>query len=190
LIYEAGKMGDEDLSPLVNRVALPSEWRFTLIRPRGRQGLSGETERAAFARLASAPATGAEIGGRRRGLSAFDLRRQSAENLLSAAAAGRFDQFSDDLYRFGQETGDLFAPIQRGTFAGPELGALIQRLRALGIRGVGQSSWGPTVFALLPSQAEAKHLVATLRRFPHHPPLAISIAAPDNRGARIEVLPQ
>ena len=51
LIVEAGRLPHDRVSPLVAAVDLPAPWRFVLICPRGREGLSGEPERAAFATL-------------------------------------------------------------------------------------------------------------------------------------------
>ena len=176
LLFEGGKTPSEEVSPLVARVALPEAWRFVLVRPRGQRGLSDVAERKAFARLPPVPPERTAA-----------LRQLAAEVLLPAAAAGRFDEFSESLYRFGYEAGLSFAAWQGGAFAGPRLTALVQAIRDLGVRGVGQSSWGPTLLALLPSADEAAEFLLRLRQSSWAADLELTVTAPANRGASIAV---
>jgi beta-RFAP synthase len=176
LLFEGGKTPSEEVAPLVARVELPEAWRFVLVRPRGQRGLSGAAERKAFARLPPVPAERTAA-----------LRREAAEVLLPAAAAGRFEEFSESLYRFGYEAGLSFSARQGGAFAGPRLTALVQAIRELGVRGVGQSSWGPTLFVLLPSADAAAEFLLRLRQPSWAADLELTITAPANRGATIVI---
>jgi beta-ribofuranosylaminobenzene 5'-phosphate synthase len=172
LLVEAGKYADE-ISPLISRVELPSAWRFVLLTPKGEQGLSGAAEEGAFDRLPAVPlATSA------------DLSRTLLLELLPAAVEGDFERFSDSVYHFGRVAGECFAAQQGGAFAGPRLFRLIERLRASGIRGVGQTSWGPTLFALTSSMAEAECLVGRLRDDESAFEVEWTIAAPSVCGTR------
>jgi predicted sugar kinase len=47
----------------------------------------------------------------------------------------------------------LFASVQGGSYNGLEVASTIATLQAMGVQGVGQSSWGPGVFAWFESQA-------------------------------------
>ena len=59
---------------------------------------------------------------------------------------------------------------------------------AHGIAGVGQSSWGPTGFALLDSEARAATLATALRgRFGGAGALDFRVVAGLNRGAEISI---
>jgi beta-RFAP synthase len=176
LLFEGGKTPSDEISPLVARVELPEAWRFVLVRPRGQRGLSGAAERKAFARLPPVPPERTAA-----------LGRLAAEALLPAAAAGRFDEFSESLYRFGYEAGLSFAARQGGAFAGARLTALVQWIHDLGVRGVGQSSWGPTLLALLPSADAAAEFLLRLRRSSCAADLELTITAPANRGASIAI---
>ena len=176
LLFEGGKTPSEEVSPLVARVELPEDWRFVLVRPGGQRGLSGVAEQRAFARLPPVPAE-----------RTVALGREAAEVLLPAAAAGRFEEFSESLYRFGYEAGLSFAAWQGGAFASARLTGLVQSIRDLGVRGVGQSSWGPTLFALLPSADAAGEFLLRLRRTSCAADLELTITAPANRGAAITV---
>jgi beta-ribofuranosylaminobenzene 5'-phosphate synthase len=67
-----------------------------------------------------------------------------------------------------QLLGEHFAPAQGGAFTSAAVGRLMQWIAADASRdakagplaAIGQSSWGPTGFAILPSQARAEALVA------------------------------
>lgn len=65
--------------------------------------------------------------------------------------------------------------------------AFMDWLRAQGPAGVGQSSWGPTGFAILPSEAEARRVVALAQADAAiDPALRLVICGGNNRGARVE----
>ena len=83
--------------------------------------------------------------------------------------------------------GQCFAHIQGGPYNGPHLAQLVDTIRSLGVRGVGQSSWGPTLFALLPEQAAAERFQRCLSEKLSPPLLQIIISPPNRRGARITV---
>ena len=110
-----------------------------------------------------------------------------AEELIPAATEGQFDRFSESLYRYGHAAGMCFAARQGGPFASPRVAQLIETIRSLKVRGVGQSSWGPTVFAVLPSEAAADDLVARLRPHLGDEDQAL-VTAVCRSGARIEVV--
>src|SRR5262249_41806239 len=56
--------------------------------------------------------------------------------------------FGETLYEFNRRAGEMFARVQGGIYAHPRIDEIIKYIRSAGIRGVGQSSWGPTVFAI------------------------------------------
>lgn len=174
LIVEAGKLLDETLAPLVARVELPATWRFAIMCPRNEDGLCGDAESEAFRHLPPVPS---EV--------TRSLWRELMTGMIPAARRREFDQFSESLYRYGHQAGQCFAALQGGTFATPELARLVERIRGLGVRGVGQSSWGPTIFALLPDEAAGQQFAAQLRREPHTSDLEISLTTANNTGVRI-----
>ena len=177
LIYEAGKTSDEEISPMVDRIALPEEWRFVLLRPAGQKGLSGDREREAFKNLPPVDCQTTD-----------ELRCEIESRLLPAAAAGCFETFSESLYRFGTKAGNCFAAYQGGPFAGPRLAELVEVIRSLGVVGVGQSSWGPTLFALLADEDQASTFVQRFSALPAAKGLHVTITPAANRGARVRVL--
>ena len=175
LIVERGKLPGEPISPLDCRIDLPEEWRFVLLRPVGWQGLSGEQEEQAIGGLPRVPD---EVTDR--------LVAIARDELIPAAATANFPQFAESLYQFGHLAGSCFAARQGGPYNGPVLTRLIDWLRSRGYGGVGQSSWGPTLFAAVPNQHSAIVLVDLLQRSHPEGPLEVTIAAPNNRGALVQ----
>ena len=172
LLVEGGKLRPEEISPLLARLELPAAWRFVLLIPRRQAGLSGEAERRAFERL---PAVPAEVTDR--------LAGEALTGLLPAAAASDFAEFSISLHRFNRLAGECFSSAQGGPFLRPDL---VELLQSWGHAGVGQSSWGPTVFAPLPDPASAEHLATRLRGEAAAGDCDVFVAATDNAGARVE----
>jgi beta-ribofuranosylaminobenzene 5'-phosphate synthase len=139
LIVEGGKGPGEAVSPLVARLDFPADWVVLLFSPAGGTWHGG-AERQAFAHL-TGPGP------------AETLCRVVLTGLLPAVASKDFDAFGEAVYELNARAGDAFAAAQGGRYAGPAAAALVARLRGLGVKGVGQSSWGPTVFAVVPLDA-------------------------------------
>ena len=91
--------------------------------------------------------------------------------------------FGESVYRYGYRAGDCFASVQGGPYNGPRLTALVEEIRALGIPGVGQSSWGPTLFCIVPDSATAESFVQELQRRHVGEDLDVQVTAADNQGA-------
>jgi beta-RFAP synthase len=152
LIAERGKLPHEAVSPLDVRVELPSAWRFVLVRPQHIGGLHGMPEVQAFSQL---PPVTREVSER--------LISLAREQLVPAAVHADFPTFSSALYDYCHLAGECFSPVQGGAYNGPVLQELVALILSLGVRGIGQSSWGPTLFCLLPNQLDAEACVAQLR---------------------------
>jgi beta-RFAP synthase len=154
-LVESGKHSDEGLSPLAARVAFPEAWRLVLALPRQAPGLHGSDEQEAFRRLAEGGAAP---------LPTDALCRLVLLGMLPALAEGDLDAFGEALFAFNARVGEAFAPVQGGPYAGPRVAELVAFLRAQGARGVGQSSWGPAVFAVVGDEGRAADLAARVRR--------------------------
>ncbi len=154
LIVEPGKLPGEDISPLLTRVELPDEWRVVVFSPASSGPWHGNRERQAFATAHSASPTDA-------------LCRIALLDLVPAAISEDLDGFGDAVHEFNRLAGEPFASSQGGTYASPETAELIAAIRGTHVRGVGQSSWGPAVFAIVGCQAEAE---SVLQRFRNRSP--------------------
>lgn len=174
LLVEAGRYVAGSAGPLVARLDFPLDWQFVLVRPKQLKGLSGAAEMDAFEALPPVPA---ELSG--------ELAREVLLRILPAVVDADFSEFSTALARYSRLAGECFAPQQNGTFTGPEVAALVRWLEQLGVTGVGQTSWGPTVFALVPHASAAEDLIG---RIEDERPgeFAVYRAMARNRGAEIE----
>jgi beta-RFAP synthase len=175
LIAERGKLPGENISPLDARVALPTDWRFVLVMPRVAAGLAGHAEVQAFQQLPSVPQATTD-----------ELTCLAREELLPSASLIDFKQFSAALDRYCHLAGLCFATVQGGAYNGPVLTHLVEMMRSCGAVGVGQSSWGPTLFAVLPTEDAAKDFDSRLRRKAGDLELETIITAPNNHGASID----
>jgi len=152
LIVDQGKLPGEGVSPLQCRLAIPDSWRWVLMQMPLPPGLSGPNEKAAFERLS--PMSAAQTQ---------SLRSQITQRLLPALEAKNFEEFSDSLYAYGRAAGECFAEIQGGPYRSQLLAELVEQVRTFGVTGVGQSSWGPTLFALTRNEDEAETLTQQLK---------------------------
>lgn len=178
LIVERGRTADEPLAPLERRIPFPASWRFLLLRPRHGHGLCGADEQQAFANLPPVSSTTRDT--------LIDL---AINGLMPAAEQLDFARFSECLFEYGRCAGDCFAPTQGGPYNGPELTDLVTKVRLAGLRGVGQSSWGPTLFAVAENADQAAAVADRLRRQLGPRQIAIDVTAADNDGACLRRAP-
>ena len=176
LVFEEGKGPCEDIAPLSRHITLPANWRFLLLTSRDAEGLAGNQEQTAFDRLPSVSLTTTE-----------KLRRVITEEILPAAEKADFDTFSDAIYRYGYTSGTCFASEQSGPFASPQIESIVNALRDQGILGVGQSSWGPTVFALA-REKNLDEFFAIAESVIQGTSTEIRVAAPAAEGAIVEAI--
>jgi predicted sugar kinase len=108
------------------------------------------------------------------------------DEMVPALEVGDCARFGESVYRFGRLAGECFSAVQGGAFASPRIAELIERLRGRGITGVGQSSWGPTVFAIVEDAARAEHVASWLEDELVAEAYEILVARANNCGAKIE----
>lgn len=139
LIVEAGKTNADAIAPLLVQRSFPEDWRILLIVPSDRQGTHGVDEAAAFAEL---------VHHERDFRRCESLCQLALLGLLPALAERDLPAFAEALHEFNRRAGEWFLPWQGGLYADAATEERVVWLRRHGIRGVGQSSWGPTVFAI------------------------------------------
>jgi len=182
LLVDGGPGADGTPAPLLARIALPDAWRIVVVLDERQRGLSGADERSAIARLAPlAQATAA------------DLCHQVLMRVLPGAAANDFAAFAAGINRLQQRLGEHFAPAQGGSaWTSPAVGRLMGWLREQfgDAAAIGQSSWGPTGFAVLPSAAAAQRLIESAQAAGVvDAALVLRVVAARNHGAAIGELP-
>jgi beta-RFAP synthase len=140
------------LAPLVARLTFPASWRCVVAVPHGASAMSGTGEDAALEAL-PAPS---------------DAEVRRVADLVHAVMLPAV--LRDDLPTFGKALSEVqcingrwFAPAQGGIFAPGASDRLARRMIEWGVAGVGQSSWGPTVYGIVEGEEEAAPLAASLR---------------------------
>lgn len=155
LVVEGGRRPDHDgPGPLLARLPFPPGWRVVVAIPTGpgAAGISGAHEEAAFAEL-PVPAED-EV---------HRVSHLALLALLPAVADGDIAGFGAALTRIQEITGSWFAEAQGGPFAAGPSAELVRRMAAWRVPGIGQSSWGPTVYGVVDGEAAARQLADQLR---------------------------
>jgi len=106
--------------------------------------------------------------------------------LLPALVEADLPSFGEALSAVQGITGAWFAASQGGVFAPGPTARLVADMAAWGAAGVGQSSWGPTGFAIVPSAAAAQRLIAGARAAGvFDEALELQVVCIRNRGATV-----
>ncbi len=154
LLVDGGRGASGGLPPLLCRMELPEDWRVLVVLPRLEPGLHGSDEVRAFAELPKVDERETDR-----------LCRLVLLGVLPAAAEGDLEAFGAALEELQQRVGEAFAPVQGGRFAHQELPGMIELMRKSGLKGVGQSSWGPALYGFAREDEEAREAQAdSLRR--------------------------
>jgi predicted sugar kinase len=105
--------------------------------------------------------------------------------MLPAVVERDLNGFGEALYDFNRRAGEAFAVVQGGIYSGPAVADLIAFLRSHGVRGVGQSSWGPAVFAVLADPEHAADLAGRVRTYFGLELSRVWVTEACNRGAAV-----
>ena len=156
LVVEGGRQAERDeCGPLVARLPFPEDWRCVVAVPDAEgPGISGAVEDEAFASL---PAP-----------SERDVERVShltLMGLLPAVADGDLEAFGRALTQIQEITGCWFASVQGGIFARGPSEELVRKMSEWGAQGVGQSSWGPSVYGIVRGDDAGQALADRMREF-------------------------
>ena len=134
-------------SEIILRRDFPAGWRFVLVIAEAPPGLSGAAEHNAFASLGESRA----ITDR--------LCRIVQLQLLPALVEEDIVAFGFAVSEIDRQTGLLFSAAQGGVY-GNLASDIIDCLADAGAYGIGQSSWGPCLYALVDDANEAAVLTA------------------------------
>ncbi len=173
-LVDGGKRQTDHIAPPVARIDFPNEWPIVLVVPEHVQGLHGEREWEAFGQLDAAPQGRTD-----------QLCRLVLLGLLPALVNRDFAEFAEHLHRFNQLAGEAFRAVQGGGYASPRVHEQVEYLRGLGVKGVGQSSWGPCVFVLTSDAEQAAWVVEKLQGRFGLAAHELLITKANNQGARL-----
>ena len=177
-LLDGGHGRGSSVPPLIGHWRFPAEWRLLLAFDRDVRGRSGVQERRAFQALSHMPQSVSS-----------DLCRLVLMQLLPALAERRCDRFGTALAELQRAVGEYFSSMQGGLFASARVARVLEWARGEGACGYGQSSWGPTGFALFATEERARLAHdAALRRWGADPALAFRVIAGRNRGAVVHAV--
>jgi len=175
-VVDGGRAPGGEHPPVIARLPFPSSWRVLLVFDHTERGLNGEAERAAFHRLKAFPQA--------RAAHLAHLVLMRAMPALAEEDCARFGAAIGEIQRV---VGDYFALAQGGRFTSAAVAAALAWLEVHGVAGVGQTSWGPTGFAVVDSETRAHTLLVELRHaFADRPQLAFAVVRGRNQGHRLE----
>jgi beta-RFAP synthase len=136
LIVDAGRKRETEIPLLLARVPFPENWSILIVQPPGPSGLHGPDELQAFADL---PPIAEDVTDR--------LCRLVLLGILPAVIERDLPAFGAALSELQARVGACFARAQGGIYISPRAAAIVEALKMLGFVGVGQSSWGPSLYA-------------------------------------------
>lgn len=167
----ARRAAHRNVRPLAaQNTSIAPEWRVVLIVPQHCQAVSGAKEAEWMAELGSLP-----------NLHRNDMLALAQEAFNLAPHGDRFVDFTHCLDQYMELAGQLFSRYQGGLYNGEDVATAVECARRIGLRGVGQSSWGPTVFGFAKSQAVAQHYAAQLTDL--RPDWCMQVATPARHAA-------
>jgi beta-RFAP synthase len=175
-VVDGGKnLKTQAYPPLIYRQPFPADWRFIIAIPKQHKGLASTEETKAFNQLTP--------------MSADDcahICRLTMLKLLPALAEHDIESFGDALTRIQILIGDYFAQAQGGTYSSSVAAECIGFMKQMGAYGVGQSSWGPALYAVV-KQEQAKGALAKVKGYLRENSGGEAfIARANNRGASIK----
>ncbi|MEN3048500.1 MAG: hypothetical protein ABDH63_06960 [Candidatus Caldarchaeales archaeon] len=171
LVVDLGRReGDPWAHDYVN-LEFPREWSVLLLRPAKARGLSGGAEEGAIAQ-----AEGLWV----------HQQPVDVKEVIDSVRGHDFERFVGLVERLQEAMGSVFSEFQGGKYhrASEEL---IGILRERGARGVGQSSWGPTVYGFFRDRPSADSVALRLARDLEGWEFQISVTGARNTGADLSV---
>lgn len=177
-VRRLASLDGHDIPPVIFQHALPGDWWFVIVSPAGRPGLSGRREEKIFKRL---PTMGEATVER--------ISRLTLMKVLPGVLTDDIRGFGEAITEIQTLVGEFFAPYQGGVYAseaGKKVAEFALRREAF---GVGQSSWGPTVFALVRGEDAATGLAEEIKRFLGDDQSLVFATPASNRGAIWQAAP-
>lgn len=124
------------IPPLLARMPFPEEWAVILALPHKEEKIFGSQEEKAFNSL---PPMDEQISA--------TICRLVLMKLLPSLQEKNLLEFGQAVTTIQNYVGNYFAPFQGGKYSSPLGFELEKFLLSQGATGIGQSSWGPTIYA-------------------------------------------
>jgi beta-RFAP synthase len=179
LLVDAGRGASTVVPPVIARMDFPEDWRILLIFDHSGLGVHGDQEVDAFRNLPEFPA---DFAG--------ELCRRVLMQALPAIAERDLTMFGEAIHAIQCRVGDHFAAAQGGgRYTSPSVSGVLEWISAQGVGCIGQSSWGPTGFAVLGSEVEAQRMLAELElRYLGQGGLSFMVTKARNQASEVQVI--
>ena len=145
------KIKSEKVPPVLAHVDFPEAWRILLIFDDSHTGVHGEAELSAFKTLPTFPEAVAD-----------KLCRHVLMQALPALHEHDLKAFGAAIYALQEASGDYFAPVQGGRYASQKVADVLDFLMSQQVACLGQSSWGPTGFAVFEKELDANEMLSKI----------------------------
>lgn len=180
LLIDGGRSISPDalaVPPLLARYDFPQAWTILLIFDATQPGIHGEQEKLGFNQLPTFPES----------LSAH-LCRHVLMQAMPALVEQDLKAFGQAIQVLQQQVGDYFAPVQGGRYASRRVSEVLDYLQQAGVACFGQSSWGPTGFAIFETADSAEIFALKLKEKFTDQALSWRICKAKNSGADLIVM--
>ncbi len=152
LVADSGiRVGRCEHPSLLLQLRFPTNWVAVVCVPRGVRGLDEAEERPILSDALRAHPKQAEL------YSAF-------MKVVNAVLYEDFTTFSKSLRKLQLLTGEYFSEFQGGVFRSGASEYIVRTLSEEGVEGVGQSSWGPTIYGFVESPVRGAEVAGRVAR--------------------------
>lgn len=176
-LVDGGRGENTEVPPIISHLNFPDAWRLLLVFDNRLQGVHGNTESVAFQNLPPMAEQTTEY-----------LCRLTLMQLLPALAEENCDLFGAAITELQEYVGDHFAPAQGGRYCSQVVAQILPWLLEQGAKGIGQSSWGPTGFALFANETQAYHALKQAReKWQNESSIEFKVCRARNQKAEIRI---
>lgn len=179
LLVDGGRVStaiSANIPPLLARYDFPEDWSILLVFDTSQPGVHGEQEKLAFNQLPVFPENLAAV-----------LCRQVLMQAMPAIVERDLTAFGQSIQVLQGHVGDYFSPVQGGRYASALVGSVLEYLQQSGVACFGQSSWGPTGFAIFENTEIAQKYLQQLKIKFADQALTWQICSACNHGAEFSV---
>ena len=176
-VVDGGRGEKTEVPPIITRLSFPDHWRIILIFDDAEKGINGVKERSVFNQLPKMKKELSEA-----------LCRLTMMQALPAIMEEDCSEFGAAITEIQNIIGDYFSTAQGGRYTSPFLKPILDTMNNEGATGVGQSSWGPTGFAIFPNETIAFKTLKKLRNeWKEESRIRFLLCEGHNQGAKISI---
>lgn len=156
--------------PLLTRLPFPEEWAVILAIPNKEEKMFGSKEEKVYRTILPMDE---DIS--------CKICRLLLLKLLPSLIEKDLEHFGQAVTEIQEYLGDYYTPMQGGRFASAQGARVVEHMLSQGAAGVGQSSWGPTVYGFTDQKNLATLLESTRKFMDKHGQVRVARAV--NHGA-------